>query len=179
MIYNGFWVMKMGLTYKISDEEAKAIREKMKVTKNTTAYRRMEAVALLGEGKTPDEVSAIKKYNSRYVRNLGRSYHEKGLEAFGVDGRRGGNHRIMCEEESAEFIRQFEEQAQKGTILTVSEIAKALDEKTGKERKSLSTAYSLLHRHKWRKVMPRSKHPNKASDEAIEASKKLTLGSAN
>jgi transposase len=139
----------------------------------------MEAVALLGEGKTPEEVAEIKKYNAQYVRKLGLQYHERGLEAFGVDGRRGGRQRIMSSESSAEFLREFEEQARAGTILTVSEIAKALDKKTGKERKSLSTAYSLLHRHKWRKVMPRSKHPNKASDEAIEASKKLTLESVN
>ena len=31
----------------------------------------------------------------------------------------------------------------------------------------------VLERHGWRKVMPRSKHPQKASDEAIEASKKI------
>ena len=35
--------------------------------------------------------------------------------------------------------------------------------------------YKVLNRHGWRKVLPRSKHPNKASDEAIEASKKLTV----
>lgn len=31
----------------------------------------------------------------------------------------------------------------------------------------------MLERHGWRKVMPRSKHPQKASEEAIEASKKI------
>jgi len=50
------------------------IREKMKGTKNATACRRIEAVALLGEGKTPDEVAVIKKYNSRYVEKLGLIY---------------------------------------------------------------------------------------------------------
>jgi hypothetical protein len=33
----------------------------------------------------------------------------------------------------------------------------------------------LLARHGWRKVTPRGKHPDKASDEAMEASKKLKL----
>ena len=32
--------------------------------------------------------------------------------------------------------------------------------------------YFLLQRHKWRKVMPQSRHEKKASDEAIEAYKK-------
>ncbi len=42
-----------------------------------------------------------------------------------------------------------------------------------------SQIYYVLHRHGWRKVMPRSKHPKKASDEVIEASKKLTSESAS
>ncbi|MCI8758540.1 MAG: winged helix-turn-helix domain-containing protein [Oscillospiraceae bacterium] len=37
--------------------------------------------------------------------------------------------------------------------------------------------YCVLHRHGWRKVMPRSKHPKKASEDEIAASKKLTLPS--
>lgn len=31
--------------------------------------------------------------------------------------------------------------------------------------------YRALKRHNWRKVMPRSRHPKKASEEAINASK--------
>jgi len=167
----------MKSSYKISAAEAKEIREKMRTTKNINACRRMEAVALLGEGKTPEDVSDIKKYNAKYVRNLGLRYHKQGLSALSVDGRRGGNHRIMNHEESTQFLEQFQIQAREGKMLTVADIAQALDKKTGKERKSLSTAYSLLHRHGWRKVMPRSKHPNKASDEEIASSKKLKLDS--
>jgi hypothetical protein len=33
----------------------------------------------------------------------------------------------------------------------------------------------LLERHDWRMVMPRGKHPKKASEAEIEASKKLKL----
>ncbi|MDE7249890.1 MAG: winged helix-turn-helix domain-containing protein, partial [Lachnospiraceae bacterium] len=32
--------------------------------------------------------------------------------------------------------------------------------------------YCVLKRHGWRKVMPRSRHPKKASEEVIETSKK-------
>jgi transposase len=82
-------------------------------------------------------------------------------------------------EKSEEFLKQFKEKAEKGQIITIEEIAVAFNEKTGKQRKSLSTIYYFLHSHGWRKIMPRSKHPKKASDEAIEASKKLTVESMN
>ena len=48
----------------------------------------------------------------------------------------------------------------------------AFDEARGKDTGS-GYIYMLLKRHGWRKVMPRSKHPKAASEEACEASKKL------
>jgi len=48
-------------------------------------------------------------------------------------------------------------------------------EELGRPAGSNSQIYYVLSRHGWRKVMPHSKHPNKASDGAIKASKKLTL----
>lgn len=169
----------MKITYKTSNDEAKEIREKMKITKDKKVYRKMEAVALLGEGKTSMEVAEITKYNEKYVRTLGCDFHKKGLEAFVISGQRGGNHRLMDLEESEEFLKQFKEKAEKGQIITIEEIADAFNKKTAKQRKSLSTVYYFLHSHGWRKIMPRSKHSKKASDEAIEASKKLTVESTN
>lgn len=68
------------------------------------------------------------------------------------------------------------ESAQAGQLVEVSAILRAYEEKTGRTlEKSHGQIYYVLKRHGWRKVMPRSKHPNKASDEVIEASKKLTL----
>ncbi len=164
----------MKAIYITTKEESKEIRETMKTIKDKNVYRRMEAVALLGEGKTPTEVAEITKYHEKYVRTLGCDFHRKGTKAFAVEGRKGGNHRLMDCEESDKFLEQFKEKAEKRQIVTIEEIADAFNDKTGKQRKSLSTVYYFMHSHGWRKVMPRSKHPNKASDEAIEASKKLT-----
>ena len=83
----------------------------------------------------------------------------------------GGNRRYLSKEDEKAFIKEFDQRAEKGEMLEISEIAKAFNEKVGKET-DLSTIYYLLKRNGWRKVMPRSKHPNKASDEAIEAYKK-------
>jgi len=46
-------------------------------------------------------------------------------------------------------------------------------------RISSGQIYRVLHRHDWRKVMPRSRHPKKASEEVIATSKKLTPESMN
>lgn len=106
-------------------------------------YRRLEAVALLGEGKTSTEVSAIVKYHEKYVRILECKFCEQGPDAFAIDGQKGGNHQLMTSEKADAFLEQFKEAAKNGQVITIEEIAAAFDKETGKTRKSLSTVYSF------------------------------------
>ena len=163
--------------YKISKENARELRERMATEKRANAYKRLQAVALRGEGRTNEEIAGITGFNPDYVGKLCKTYLTKGLEGLTSDGRRGGNHRNMTEAEATAFLQRYEEQAKKGEIVTVEEIAKAYDKEVGKEHKSLSSIYYFLKKKGWRKVMPRRQHPCKASDEAIKASKKLTMSS--
>ena len=163
--------------YQIGKEISQKLREIMKTIKDVKAYRRLEAVALRGEGKSNKEVSELTGFHSDIVGRLSKEYLEHGEKYLIEDGRKGGNNRNISDEDREKFLKQFEESAEKGQIITVSEIAKEYDKLVGKEHKSKSTVYYLLHKAEWRKIMPRSKHPNKASDEVIEASKKLTLNS--
>jgi len=164
----------MEMRYRISKDQSQELRELMKKEKSVKSYRRLEAVALRGEGKTSGEISELTGFHPDVVGRLSKEYLEHGVEYLIEDDRKGGNRRNASEEEEKEFLSQFEEAAQNGQIVTVEEIASAYDERFGKEHKSKSTVYYLLHKAGWRKVMPRSKHPNKASDEEIESSKKLT-----
>ena len=82
-----------------------------------------------------------------------------------------GNHRNMTYEEEEKFLSQFYEKAKQGQIVEVSEIEKAYAEKTNFETKSHGQIYDMLKRHCWRKVMLRSRHPQKANNEVIKASK--------
>lgn len=87
-------------------------------------------------------------------------------------------HRNMSYDEEEEFLSQFADKAEKGQIVEISEIKKAYEEKIG-HKTGHGQIYFVLHRHGWRKLMPRSKHPKKASSEAIEASKKLKQNTKN
>ncbi len=163
--------MKM---YRISEEDSKNLRKEMKKAKNILAYRKMEAVALRGEGKKNDEIGEITGFHPDMTGRFAKEYLEGGLAGLLYDGRKGGNHRNASESEEEAFVAEFEEAARKGEVISVGEIAVAYDKRFGKEHKSKSTVYYLLHKLGFRKVMPRSKHPNSATPEAIEASKKLT-----
>jgi transposase len=159
-----------------TDENGKDIRETIKTVKNKNIYRRLEVIALRSEGKSNAEIAEITKYHPKRVSQLVSQYCNEGIKTLLSDGRKGGNHRYMSQTEETELLDKFKNVSEAGQVMTVSDIRVAYDKKTGKPS-AKSTVYFLLKRHGWSKVMPRSRHPKKASDEAIEASKKLTLGS--
>jgi len=88
-------------------------------------------------------------------------------------GRRREN--LSLEQEAA-FLVPFTEKAKDGGILVVSEIRDALQARLGRTV-ALASAYNLLHRHDWRKLVPDKRHP-KSDPEAQEAFKK-TPGNAD
>ena len=87
---------------------------------------------------------------------------------------KGGNNRHLSFKDEEKAIADFAEKAKEGKFVRVSEMQEEFSKRTGVSY-STNAFYDLLHRHGWRKVKPRGRHPKKASDEAIETSKKLTL----
>ena len=165
----------MPKTYRITAENAVELRKGMKEKSNSRFYARLQSVALRGEGKDNDEIGTITGYHPAYVSQLVSIYSNEGIAGLCKDGRKGGNNRNMTEEEEKAFLAGFEESAKRGGVTTVAEIAAAYDAATGKAHESKSSVYYLLHKHGWRMITPRTAHPGKATEEAIEASKKLTL----
>lgn len=84
----------------------------------------------------------------------------------------------MSYNEEDAILAPFKELAEKGELVEISAIKTAYQSKVDHVIGE-NQIYCVLRRHGWRKVMPRSKHPNKASDEVIETSKKLTKRSEN
>jgi len=160
---------------RIEKEESKKLREAMAQEKSKKIYRRMQAVALRGEGRKNAEISEITGFHHRSVGKLCKIYRNEGITGLIKDGRKGGNHRNMSEDEAKIFLDKFANLATKGQIITIDDIAKAYDEAVGVKHKSLSTVYYLLHKHGWRKIAPKQYHPGRAKEEVIETSKKLTM----
>jgi transposase len=72
---------------------------------------------------------------------------------------RGGRRRQnFTREEEAAVLKPFLEKAREGGILVVGQIKHDLEEALGRPM-SLSSVYTLLHRHNWRKLAPDKSHP--------------------
>lgn len=94
---------------------------------------------------------------------------------------RGGRRRqnFTLEEEVA-VLKPFLEQAREGGILVVGQIKHDLEQALGRPM-SLSSVYTLLHRHDWRKLAPDKRHPQSdpdAQDEWKKNSSKRSRTSA-
>ena len=77
-------------------------------------------------------------------------------------GRRRQN---MTVDQEREFLAPFLSQAATGGVLVVGQIKAALDQRLGRPV-ALASAYNLLHRHGWRKLVPDKRHPQ--SDAAAQ-----------
>jgi transposase len=154
-----------------TEEEKSEIKKAYKNTHNVKDRNRLLCVKLrVVNGLSLNEISNITEYSLSRVSHLISLYNRLGIESL-APKKCGGNHRNMTPEEEKEFLEPFRQKALKGEILEVSEIITAYEKELNK-KVSKSTVYDLLHRNEWRKIMPRSEHPNKADDEAIEAYKK-------
>jgi len=156
----------------ISKEEYEAIKALSKRNQNKRVDKRLQVLMLRYEGMKDREIADKLDYDRKRISQLCAEYKQVGLEEY-ARHRYGGNNRNMTDEAEKEFLEKFEEAARSGQIITIAEIATAYDEITGKQHESKSTAYYLLHKHGWRMITPQRGHPGKASDEVIEASKKL------
>ena len=160
------------MKYKISDEQYAEIKSAQKANRDKQIENRLKVLALRYEGKKLEEIAAATGYHHAHISNLIRKYFEEGLPAIG-EKHYSGNRRNMSKEEEAAFLEPYREQAEAGHILDTGEIKRAYEEKVG-HKIGNGQIYRVLDRHGWRKVMPRSQHPKKASEEVIETSKKLT-----
>ena len=162
----------MPKTYKISAENAAEIEEIRKTNTDKKVDRRLYAVQLRGEGLTNDEIAQKLDTSKKMVSQWVSAYINNGGISALLPKERIGMHRNLSIEEEKEFLSAYTKQAEAGQIVDLNELKAAYIEKVGHSIGG-SQIYRMLERHGWRKVIPRSRHPQKASDEAIEASKKL------
>ena len=165
-------VMKMKAKYIITLENKQEIEAARKKNKDKNVEKRLLALSLRSDGKTLREIAEITGYNCRYVGDLVEKYCKNSLAAI-TENHYKGNRRNMSYQEEQDFLNAYQEQSEDGQLVDTANIRQAYEERVG-HRISSGQIYRVFRRHGWRKVMPRSKHPKKASEEVIETSKKLT-----
>ena len=161
----------MAKSYEISTSQLLEIEAARKKNRNKNVERRLYVLVMRAEGKSLEEISEKTGYHISTASKLIARYMRDGISAI-AENHYKGNRRNMSFEEEAAILAPFIERAERGEMVDIKEIAAAY-QKAVPHKVSDTQIYYVLHRHGWRKIMPRSRHPKKASEEAIEASKKL------
>jgi transposase len=164
----------MNKKYNITANQAVEVRSVLKDYEKTTIFRKLQAIMLIGEGKSVKDVAAISLYSETYLYELIKQFSIKGLDEFAKDNRGGAHHKNLTDEQELELLAGFDKKAKEGKVVSLQKLKKEYDKACGKNTAN-STFYAFLERMDWRKVKPRGAHPKKASEADIEASKKLTL----
>ena len=85
-------------------------------------------------------------------------YNQQGPEGLRRTGRGGRRWAWLSWEDEERFLQERQQAASRGQILTAPQLCAGLEKLTGR-RVSLAYVYRLLHRHGWRKLGPRPRHP--------------------
>lgn len=161
----------MSRGYQAFKMDGAAIAEAMCKAGTLEDFKRYQALHLrVNEGMPVKKIASITALAESTIHNLHSICRKHGLSAI-TPKRKGGRYRsYLSMEEEKELLRAMEPLARRGGIVEVSKVHRALEEKVG-GGVAKNTVYRLLHRHGWRKIAPRPKHP-KGDAAAQEAFKK-------
>lgn len=146
------------------------IKERMITSKEREQYQRWQSIFLTSKGLQADMVAEYVGTTKGTVHQWVYQYNHNGPDGFTLQGRGGRRFGYLSLQEEEELLESIRPRAEKGRILNAFTIKEQLEERLSK-KVSKDYLYDLLHRHKWRKVMPRPQHP-KADKEKQEEFKK-------
>jgi transposase len=150
------------------DEEG--LKKQMKASINREQFQRWQVIFLTSKGLTSEVVADYVGTTKGTVHQWVFQYNHNGPDGLLLQGRGGRRFGLLTLDEEIDLLEQARSKAEQGRILTACAIKVHIEKKTGKAV-SEDYLYDVLHRHGWRKVMPRPRHP-KADKEKQEEFKK-------
>jgi transposase len=121
---------------------------------------RIQMVLLRESGMTQPAIAAAMGMSLSTVNRAHMAYDQGGIEALKPKPNGGRKHENMTLAEEKALLARFAKRAGAGEMLNIHDLKAAYEKAIG-HATSESTVYNLLHRHGWRKLMPRPFHPKR------------------
>lgn len=150
---------------------AEELRHRMLASKDIQEHKRWQALYLakskaLSAKELADMIGVSVYTINKWVYN----YNRIGEESVYSQKRGGNRTSFLSWEEEEELLREISKRADKGLIVVVKTIKAEIESKIG-HTVSKDFPYDLLHRHGWRRVVPRPKHPKQDPEKQAEFKK--------
>jgi len=146
------------------------LKKRMKASVDREQFQRWQSIFLTSKGLSSAIVAEYVGCTKGTVHQWVYQYNHDGPDGFLLQGRGGRRFGLLTLDEENYLLEQVRKEAEQGRILTAYAVKVHIEEKTGRAV-SKDYLYDILHRHGWRKVMPRPQHP-KADREKQEEFKK-------
>jgi transposase len=151
--------------------DAEAVAALVNTARSVNELRAAQCMHLrLTQNLTAKAIAEMIGWSEIGVKRVQCDFFNRGLPALKRAPLHHVRHSHMSHEAEVAFLGQFLDEAAAGGVLQVSQIHRSLEAHLG-HRVGKSTVYELLHRHNWRKIIPRPRHP-KADTGLQEAFKK-------
>ncbi len=124
------------------------------------ARLRIQMVVLRESGMSQPTIADMTGTSLSTVNRAHMAYNREGLKGLLSKARGGRRSENMTLTEEKKLLAQFGKAAGAGELLTIHDFKEAYERKIGHPT-GANTIYKLLHRHGWRKLMPRPHHPDR------------------
>src|SRR5215475_14587395 len=140
--------------------QVRRLKRALKQRPHVATRQRIQMVLLREGGMTQPEIAAAMGVSLSTVNRAHMAYDRGGLKALEPKPVGGRMRENMTLAEEAALLAGFAKAAGAGEMLNIHDLKAAYEKAIG-HRTSNSTVYNLLHRHGWRKLMPRPFHPKR------------------
>src|SRR6476660_1118260 len=122
--------------------------------------QRIQMVLLRESGMAQPAIAAAMGVSLSTVNRAHMAYDHGGIKALKPKASGGRQRENMAVTGGEGLLARFAKAAGAGEMLNIHDLKAAHEQAIG-HRTSDSTVYNLLHRHGWRKLMPRPFHPKR------------------
>ena len=157
---------------KVADRlSAAELKLRMLNSKDIQEHKRWQALYIaktkgLSAGEIADMIGVSVYTINKWVYN----YNHKGEQSIYSKPRGGNRTSFLSWEEEEELLQDISQRAERGLLVIVKTIKAEIESKI-KHPVSKDYPYDLLHRHGWRRVVPRPKHPKQDPEQQVEFKK--------
>src|SRR5207245_6466040 len=145
---------------KCNKDQVTRLQRALKREKNPTMRQRIQMVLLRENGMTQPDIAEAMGVSLSTVNRAHMAYDHGGRKALQSKPSGGRIRENMTLAEERALLDRFAKAAGAGEMLNIHDLKAAYEEAIGHPT-SNSTVYNLLHRHQWRKLMPRPFHPKR------------------
>ena len=139
---------------KCSKAEVRRLKTALRWKIPAAQRQRIQMVLLRESGMTQPAIAAAMGASLSTVNRAHMAYDHGGIKALKPKPNGGRRHENMTLAHERALLARFAKRAGAGEMLNIDDLKAAYEEAIG-HATSESTVYNLLHRHDWRKLMPR------------------------